>query len=243
MTSLQREANRKFSWSAARALQAAQRCYEQHKVLTYPRTSSRCLPEDYRGEVDKILTSLATTPEYGVHARQLQRQGRQNEPKIFNNAGISDHFAIIPTGQVRSLSGDDAKLFDLVSRRFLSAFYPPAVWEQVERTTVVSEHSFQSRHRSLKDPGWRSVLEQTSADSTNLPALVPGKEKVDGVTVNPLSVASEQEETKPPAPITEARLLSLMENAGKQIEDEEMAAALSEKAWEHPRREPTSSKI
>lgn len=234
LTSLQREANRRFSWSAARALQAAQRCYEQHKVLTYPRTSSRCLPEDYRGEVDKILTSFSVTPEFGVHAKTLQRQGRQNEAKIFNNAGISDHFAIIPTGQMRPLSGDDAKLYDLVARRFLSAFYPPAVWEQVERTTVVADNSFQSRARSLKEAGWRSVLEQGTADSSNLPALVPGQDKSDGVTVGPVAVESVQEETKAPAPITEARLLSLMENAGKQIEDEEMAAALSDKGLGTP---------
>lgn len=234
LTSLQREANRRFGWSAARALQAAQRCYEQHKVLTYPRTDSRCLPEDYRGEVDKVLTSLSVEPSYAPFARNLMSVGRQNENKIFNNAGISDHFAIIPTGQVRSLSGDDIKLYDLVTRRFLSAFYPPAVWEQVERTTVVEGHSFLSRARSLREAGWRAVLEQDATDSSNLPPLVAGADKSSDVGVKTDNVESQQEETKPPAPFTEARLLSLMENAGKQIEDEELAAVLHEKGLGTP---------
>jgi DNA topoisomerase-3 len=234
LTSLQREANRRFSWSAARALQAAQRLYEQHKVLTYPRTDSRCLPEDYRPEVDKVLQSFSASKDFGAFAKNLIKVGRQNENKIFNNAGISDHFAIIPTGQIKQLSGDDEKLFDLVARRFLSAFYPPALWEQVERVTVAKGHSFQSRARSLKEPGWRTVLEQDSSESSNLPPLVAGQDKADGVAVNTTSIESERDETKPPSPITEARLLSLMENAGKSIEDEEMAAVMHDKGLGTP---------
>lgn len=234
LTSLQRDANRRFGWSAARALQAAQRCYEQHKVLTYPRTDSRCLPEDYRGEVDKTLQSLAGTRDYGPHARNLMSAGRQNESKIFNNAGISDHFAIIPTGQIKGgLTGDDEKLFDLVTRRFLAAFYPPAVWEQVERKTIAEGQTFLSRARTLKEPGWRAVLEQTSSDSSALPPL-GASDAVEGVAVKNLTVEAQQEETKPPPPITEARLLTLMENAGKYVEDEDIAAALHEKGLGTP---------
>jgi DNA topoisomerase-3 len=234
LTSLQREANRRFGWSAARALQAAQRCYEQHKVLTYPRTDSRCLPEDYRPEVDKVLQAFSSDRALGPHAKYLLKNGRQNEGRVFNNAGVRDHFAIIPTGQTRNLSGDDVKLFELVSRRFLSAFFPPAVWEQVERTTVVEGETFQSRARSLKEPGWRSVLEQDANDSSNLPPLVPNQERVENVSVRTSEVATEEDVTKPPSPITEARLLSLMENAGKQIEDEELAAVLHEKGLGTP---------
>ncbi len=234
LTSLQREANRRFGWSAARALQAAQRCYEQHKVLTYPRTDSRCLPEDYRPEVDKVLQSFSSDRAFGPHAKYLMKNGRQNEGRVFNNAGVRDHFAIIPTGQIRNLSGDDIKLFELVARRFLSAFFPPAVWEQVERTTVVAGETFLSRARSLKEPGWRSVLEQDSSESSNLPPLVPNQDKVDDVAVQTDSVSTEEDVTKPPSPITEARLLSLMENAGKQIEDEELAAVLHEKGLGTP---------
>lgn len=235
LTSLQREANRRFGWSAARTLQGAQRCYEQHKVLTYPRTDSRCLPEDYRGEVDKTVQFLAGDPVFGPHARQLLSQGRQNEARIFNNAGVSDHFAIIPTGQpALGLSGDDSKLFDLVVRRFLSAFHPPAVWEQVERTTLCEGHAFQSRARTLKEPGWRRVLDQASSDSTALPPLVQGSDSAEGVEVQVASIEAQREETKPPPAITEARLLTLMENAGKYIEDEDLAAALHEKGLGTP---------
>ncbi|MBY0587489.1 DNA topoisomerase 3 [bacterium] len=234
LTSLQREANRRFGWSAARTLQAAQRCYEQHKILTYPRTDSRCLPEDYRPEVDKVLQAFTSDKAMAPHAKYLIKNGRQNEGRVFNNAAVRDHFAIIPTGQSRSLSGDDIKLYDLVARRFLSAFFPPAVWEQVERTTVVANETFQSRARSLREPGWRSVLEQDSADSSNLPPLVANQDKSDDVVVKTASIETQEEVTKPPAPITEARLLSLMENAGKQIEDEELAAVLHEKGLGTP---------
>jgi DNA topoisomerase-3 len=234
LTSLQREANRRFGWSAARTLQAAQRCYEQHKVLTYPRTDSRCLPEDYRPEVDKVLQAFASDRALAPHANYLVKNGRQNEGRVFNNAAVRDHFAIIPTGQLRSLSGDDVKLFDLVSRRFLSAFFPPAVWEQVERTTIVEKETFQARARSLKEPGWRSVLEQDSSESSNLPPLVANQDRSDDIAVKTAGVATEEDVTKPPTPITEARLLSLMENAGKQIEDEEMAAVMHEKGLGTP---------
>lgn len=236
LTSLQRTANQRFGWSAARALQAAQRCYEAHKVLTYPRTDSRCLPSDYPAEVDRVLQSLSAAPEYRSSAQFLMHNGRQNESKIFNDAGISDHFAIIPTGQLANLAGDDQKLFDLVVRRFLGAFHPAAVWEQVERDTVVGKHHFSSRARTLREPGWRAVFDQDAAesDSNALPPLGPGLEKGESVTVQNQNAETEAEQTKPPPRITEGRLLSLMENAGKQIEDEEIAAALHEKGLGTP---------
>ncbi|MGL5097630.1 MAG: DNA topoisomerase, partial [Planctomycetia bacterium] len=237
LTSLQREANGRFGWSAIRTLGAAQRCYEAHKVLTYPRTDSRCLPSDYRDHVDNVTNILANGSVYASSARFLLKNGRQNEAKIFNDAGVKDHFAIIPTGQpFNGLEGDDKKLFDLVVRRFLAAFHPPAVWEQVERKTIVAGHQFLSRARTLREPGWRAVLDQEGgdADSSKLPPLVPGTEKADDVPTRAETVDSIAEETKPPPRITEARLLSLMENAGKQVEDEEAAAALSEKGLGTP---------
>ncbi|HBZ71428.1 MAG TPA: DNA topoisomerase III, partial [Deltaproteobacteria bacterium] len=169
LTSLQREANRRFSWSAKRTLGAAQRCYEQHKILTYPRTDSRCLPEDYRETVHRVLATLAGAArheapvamgEYATAAANLKRTGLENEARIFDNSGVSDHFAIIPTGTLPTagLSGDDRRLFDLVVRRFLGAFYPPAVWVRVERTTEVCGERFRTRARSLQEPGWRAVL-------------------------------------------------------------------------------------
>jgi DNA topoisomerase III len=239
LTSLQREANRRFSWSARRTLSAAQRCYERHKVLTYPRTSSKCLPEDYRDNVAATLNSFAENrrrdegfADLAAAAARLRANGLENEARIFDNSGISDHFAIVPTGALPRdpLTGDDKRLFDLVARRFLGAFHPPAQWERVERTTVAAGESFRTRARTLVVPGWRSVLPDTGEEEeTPLPALVPGAEEASDVPVRALEAHSESEETKPPARITEARLLSLMENAGQQIEDEDVAAALHEK--------------
>ena len=241
LTSLQREGNRRFGWSARRTLSAAQRCYERHKLLTYPRTDSRSLPNDYRAIVNEILSSFAAargkkvdgTGDYAAAARKLQNDGLQNEGRVFNDAGVSDHFAIIPTGQLPSeaLSGDDKRLFDLVARRFLGAFYPPATWERVERVTEVESERFRSRARYLREPGWRAVLPASEEESREdeLRPLVSGSAEAQGVDVANTQPELVEEETRPPARITEGRLLSLMENAGKQIEDEDLAAILHEK--------------
>ncbi len=241
LTSLQREANSRLGWSARRTLSAAQRCYDGHKILTYPRTDSRCLPSDYRATVRQVLDSFAGASgrsgpvplgEYARSARTLIERGLQNEGRAFNDAGVSDHFAIVPTGRLPGdgLSGDDRRLFDMVTRRFLATFHPPAQWERVERTTVAAEQRFRTRARVLIEPGWRAVL---GADPENeespLPPLVAGESETSGVTVTLRQAESIEEETKPPPRITEARLLSLMENAGKEVEDEEIAAALHER--------------
>jgi DNA topoisomerase-3 len=244
LTSLQREGNRRFSWSARRTLSAAQRCYEAHKLLTYPRTDSRCLPNDYRDTVQTVLRSLASIAEaspggeFAVHAQRLLDDGLQNTERTFDDSKVSDHFAIIPTGQAppAHLSGDDKRLFDLVMRRFLGSFHPAAVWERVERISEVESESFRTRARALVEPGWRAVL-PASADEeepTTLPALVAGSDDASGVPVSVQNVESSAEETKPPARYTEARLLSLMENAGKAVDDENIAAALHEKGLGTP---------
>jgi DNA topoisomerase-3 len=237
LTSLQREGNRRFGWSARRTLAAAQRCYERHKLLTYPRTDSRCLPSDYRETVAESLRSFAggrsqgaEFAEYASAAERLQRDGLENESRVFNDAGVSDHFAIIPTGKLprEALTGDDKRLFDLVVRRFLGAFHPPAEWERVERTTIVAGQHFRTRDRFLREKGWRAVLPPGSdEEGARLPALVPGDDGRADVAV--AEVASTAEETRPPARISEARLLSLMENAGEQVEDDDIAAVMHEK--------------
>ena len=242
LTGLQREGNRRLGWSARRTLSAAQRCYEAHKILTYPRTDSRCLPTDYRSTVDQALHAWAGAPgeifaPYAQAANQLLRVGRQNEGRIFDDSKVSDHFAIIPTGQIprAPLSGDDKRLFDLVLRRFLAAFYPPARWERVERTTEVAGHRFRSRSRTLMEPGWRAVTDtNTEQAEPALPALRPGQSQAAGVAVANREVELEADKTKPPPRLSEARLLSLMENAGRQVEDEEWADAMSERGLGTP---------
>jgi len=242
LTSLQREANRRFGWSAKRTLGAAQRCYEAHKILTYPRTDSRCLPQDYRATVGDVLQSLAgagdresavALGDYATAAQRLLDEGLQNEGRIFDDASVSDHFAIVPTGEVpgTTLSGDDRRLFDLVARRFLGAFHGPALWERVERITTVEGERFRTRARSLQEPGWRAVLAggEQEDDDTQLPPLVAGASEARDVPVATPEAESEQQETRPPARITESRLLSLMENAGQYVEDEDLADALHEK--------------
>ncbi len=228
LTSLQRTANTRFGWSANRTLRAAQRCYETHKVLTYPRTSSKVLPEDYRGEVDRVLEILGGHTDYGPHAQHLKKVGLLNDDKIFNNEGVTDHFAIIPTGEVRSLEGDDQKLFDLVTRQFMAAFYPPAIYEEVERITEVGEQHFRSKPpRVLKEAGWEAVFGKVpDKGDKSFAALIPGQEKAEGVPVETKQADLEAHETKPPARISEAGLLSLMEHAGRQIENEELSQAL-----------------
>jgi DNA topoisomerase-3 len=232
LTSLQREGNRRFGWSARRTLNAAQRCYEGHKLLTYPRTDSRCLPNDYRDTVNEILQSLSEEGPYQEHARSLIDAGElQNVGRTFDDSKVSDHFAIIPTGRLpqEPLSGDDGRLFDLVTRRFLATFHPPAIWNRVERITEVASHSFRSRSRTLEEPGWRAVMGQEEQEEQALPALIEGQTEAEGVAARSLDVELSEEQTKPAPRITEARLLSLMESAGQQLEDEELMEAMRDK--------------
>jgi DNA topoisomerase-3 len=231
LTSLQREGNRRFGWSARRTLNAAQRCYEMHKVLTYPRTDSRALPSDYRSTVDQTLQAFSKSGPYQAEARALLERGMQNTKRTFDDSKISDHFAVIPTGKLPGapLSGDDGRLFDLVARRFLATFFPAAVWTRVERTTEVAGNSFRSRSRTLDEPGWRAVMGQTEQEDQTLPALITGETESEGVAANTLDVELHPERTKPAPRVTEARLLSLMESAGRQVEDEELAEAMREK--------------
>ena len=241
LTSLQREGNRRFGWSARRTLSAAQRCYERHKILTYPRTDSRCLPNDYRDIVDETIGSFANAAghggaefsEYAAAAAQLKKAGLVNTERTFDDSKVSDHFAVIPTGTLPEapLTGDDKRLFDLVVRRFLGNFFPPAVWERVERVTEIQGEMFRTRTRSLKETGWRAVLPPASeeVETVVLRPLAGGGGAASGVAVRTVSSVLECDETRPPARITEARLLSLMENAGKLVEDEDHAAAIDEK--------------
>lgn len=242
LTSLQREANGRFGFSANRTLQIAQSLYEKHKVLTYPRTDSRALPEDY---IPTVIETLKQLPgELGEKARPVVANSwvRPNK-RIFNNAQISDHFAIIPTGQTPSkLSPEEEKIYDFVTRRFIAIFYPPAEFDETIRTSMVGEYNFRTVGKVLVKPGFldvhgRSQLDRdvpplTEADRKPdwLPATAPSAEHY----AKPLGVALEEDITRPPSRYTEATLLSAMEGAGKLVDDEELAEAMKEKGLGTP---------
>jgi len=229
LTSLQREANGRFGFSAKTTLALAQALYERHKVLTYPRTDSRALPEDYLGTVKKTLDTLKG-PYAAFAADILKRGWVRPDKRVFNNAKVSDHFAIIPTSQPpKSLNEAEAKLYDLVVRRFLAVFYPPAEYLQTTRITRVAEHHFRTEGRVLQAPGWLAVYGKTAQEENeSLPRVAAGER----VTV--LEVSALANQTKPPPRYTEATLLSAMEGAGKLVEDEELRAAMEAKGLGTP---------
>jgi DNA topoisomerase-3 len=231
LTSLQREANGRFGYSARTTLSLAQALYERHKVLTYPRTDSRALPEDYMATVKKTLDMLNDMREYAPHAKNVLKNGWVKANKrIFDNAKISDHFAIIPTLQApRHLTEAEQKLYDLVVRRFLAVFHPAAEYLQTTRITQVGEHHFKTEGRILQNPGWLAVYGRSAQEeSQNLPAIGNG-EKAAVLEVN--AVANQ---TKPPARYTEATLLSAMEGAGKLVEDDDLREAMEAKGLGTP---------
>jgi DNA topoisomerase-3 len=235
LTTLQREANSRFGFSARNTLGLAQALYEKHKVLTYPRTDARALPEDYLGTVKKTLDMLAdkvaSTRAYAPFAARVLKEGwvRPNK-RIFNNEKISDHFAIIPTLLApKHLSEPEHKLYDLVVKRFLAVFYPAAEFLVTTRITRVEEEPFKSEGRVMLNPGWLAVYGK-DAEAGEQPTLAPvpdGKAKTAAVEVK-------AEQTRPPARYTEATLLTAMENAGKLVEDEELAEAMKEKGLGTP---------
>src|SRR5580692_11365413 len=176
LTSLQREANGRFGFSAKNTLGLAQALYEKHKVLTYPRTDSRALPEDYIGTVKNTLGMLEGVTGYSAFADQILKSGWVHPNKrIFNNAKVSDHFAIIPTTLApKSLSEPEQKLYDLVTKRFLAIFYPAAEFLETNRITRVEGEPFKSAGKVLISPGWLTVYGKES-DSDETPSLAPVK--------------------------------------------------------------------
>jgi DNA topoisomerase-3 len=231
LTSLQREANGRFGFSARTTLSLAQALYERHKVLTYPRTDSRALPEDYLGTVKKTLDMLGDLREYAPFAKNVLKNGWVKPNKrIFDNAKISDHFAIIPTLQApRHLTEAEQKLYDLVVRRFLAVFHPAAEYLQTTRITQVGEHHFKTEGRILQNPGWLAVYGRSAQEeSQNLPAVGNGEKAA------VLEVSAVANQTKPPARYTEATLLSAMEGAGKLVEDDDLREAMEAKGLGTP---------
>ncbi|SDH52061.1 DNA topoisomerase III [Nitrosomonas sp. Nm132] len=234
LTSLQRDANSRFGFSAKTTLGLAQTLYEKHKVLTYPRTDSRALPEDYIATVKDTLHSLDKT-QYGVFARQvLDSDWVKLNKRIFNNTKISDHFAIIPTSlEPKKLNEIETKLYDLVTKRFLAIFYPAAEFLVTTRITRVEGEPFKTEGRIMINAGWqtvygKSLINDNSSDGIVLPAINADKP----VITEEIKVIPNQ--TRPPARFNESTLLSAMEGAGKLVEDEELRAAMSAKGLGTP---------
>ena len=231
LTSLQREANARFGFSAKNTLGLAQALYEKHKVLTYPRTDSKALPEDYLGVVQQTLEALSNYSPTGQAAKTIIKQKwvRPNK-RIFDNSKVSDHFAIVPTGQLpKSLSEPEQKLFELVCRRFLAIFFPSAEYLNTTRITQIDRHAFKTEGKVLVSPGWLTVYgKEISEDDDRLVAIAAGDTpKTQAIDLKAL-------QTKPPARYTEATLLSAMEGAGKLVDDDDLREALAGKGLGTP---------
>jgi len=233
LTTLQREANSRFGFSAKNSLAVAQSLYEKHKVLTYPRTDSRHLPEDYIATVKKTLDSLRNLTGFsGLAEKVLTNDWVRPNKRIFNNAKVSDHFAIIPTGVLpKGLSEPEQRLFEMVTKRFLAVFYPAAEFLETVRITRVETEPFKSTGKVLVKPGWLEVYGKEAQSDDDAPTLAPVNQN-EKVATRDIEVKGNV--TKPPARYTEATLLGAMESAGKTIEDDELREAMSERGLGTP---------
>jgi len=228
LTSLQREANAR-GFSAKRTLQIAQQLYERFKVITYPRTDSRYLPEDYLTTVKSTLGNIDNQ-----HARKaLDNDWVKPSKRIFNNTKISDHFAIVPSGQaLHGLDEAQRRIYDMIERRFVAVFFPAAQFEVTTRITRIEKYAFKSEGKILKEPGWLEVYgREAAANEEGGQSLVAISENEPAKV---LDIEVTQNETKPPARFNEATLLSAMEGAGKLVEDEELREAMREKGLGTP---------
>ncbi len=228
LTMLQREANSRFGFSAKNTLGLAQALYERHKLITYPRTDSRCLPEDYLATV-KEVTSRQQQWQYGKFATEALQKGfpekNQKNKRIFNNKKISDHFAIIPTsGLPGNLTEPELKIYQMIVQRFLAAFFPSAVFHKTRRLSVVEAETFLTEGKILVEAGWKAVYgaKPGAGGGKTLQALPEGR------PVLCSKIDQQKHETKPPPRFSEATLLSAMEHSGKLVDDEELAEAMKE---------------
>ena len=235
LTTLQREANNRFGFSARRTLAAAQRLYEEHKALTYPRTNSRFLTGDMAGEIKPTAEFVGHNKEYARGAAYVTGLDTLPLGRVINDAKVTDHHAIIPTKsehRIDKMSDDDRRVYDMVARRFLAVFHPEAVFENTRLETTVAEHVFRTRGRVLVVPGWRGVYgegfedrsrsDDDEGDDQTLPKVEQGEAS------RTLEVGSEEKETKPPRRYSDASLLAAMETAGKLVDDDELREAMKD---------------
>jgi DNA topoisomerase-3 len=238
LTQLQRDANGRYGFTARRTLAAAQRLYEEHKALTYPRTNSRYITGDMVGEIKPIARLVGGMPEYAAASQYVTGLDVLPLGRVVNDAKVTDHHAIIPTNAERhpvdKMNDDDRRVYDLVARRFLAVFHPEAVSENTRVETTVASHIFRTRGKLLLVPGWRGVYGET-ADLDDAPPesedegreqRLPRLNKGEDAAVT--KVADEAKETKPPRRHTERSLLDMMETAGKLVEEEELREAMKD---------------
>jgi DNA topoisomerase-3 len=242
LTSLQREANNRYGFTARRTLAAAQRCYEEHKVLTYPRTSSRYLTSDMIAELKAIAGHVgAAGREYQAAAAYVQGLDMLPLGRVVADDKVGDHHAIIPTNSTHGLdklSDDDRRIYDMVARRFLAVFHPEAVFENTKVETTVAGYVFRTRGKVLLVPGWRGVYGELAASSSKVEGegaaeddegreqQLPKLELAEDVQIR--EVAAEEKVTKPPRRYSDASLLGAMETAGRLVDDDEMREAMKE---------------
>jgi DNA topoisomerase-3 len=238
LTSLQRDANSRFGFSARRTLAAAQRLYEEHAALTYPRTNSRFVTGDMIPTIKPIARLVGERAEYSKASQYVLGLDVLPLGRVVNDARVTDHHAIIPTlaerHPVDKFSDDDKRIYDLVVRRFLAVFHPDAVFENTRVETTVSDHVFRTRGKLMLVPGWRGVYGETadadgradSDDDEGREQQLPKLEKGESALVR--SVSSEEKETKPPRRYSEGSLLAAMETAGKLVDEEELREAMKD---------------
>jgi DNA topoisomerase III len=235
LTSLQRDANRRFGFSARRTLQAAQSLYEGKKAITYPRTSSRYLSGDMVPLLKPTAATLSPVQDYRAAAEYVLALDQLPLARVVNDAKVDDHHAIIPTDiehEVEDFTPDERRVFDLVARRFLAVFHPPARFARTTVITLVEEERFRTRGKVTLEPGWRGVYgleadadkqsEDEESEGGEMPALEQGQ------AVRCVEAQLEDKMTKPPPRYTEATLLSAMETAGKLVDDEELREAMKD---------------
>ncbi|MDR1595789.1 MAG: DNA topoisomerase 3 [Puniceicoccales bacterium] len=232
LTTLQREANSRHSMPANMTLQLAQSLYEKHKCITYPRTDSRALTEDYVDTCYKILSTISD--ENRIFAKRIVEKNAVDgkNKKIFNNKQVSDHFAIIPTLQPpKNLTEAEEKIFSMVLKRFVCVFLPDAEFDVTTRTSTTKGYTFKTDGKVLVVPGWMEVYgKKNSEQDDTLPALTDG----DGGQAKVVEVKILEDETRPPPAYNEATLLSAMEGAGKLLDDEDLADAMKERGLGTP---------
>ncbi len=236
LTRLQSDASSRYGFTLRRTLAAAQRLYEEHTAITYPRTSSRYLPSDMIGEIKPIARLVGERSEYADGARYVLGLDVLPLGRVINDEKVTDHHAIVPTRAdhhpVEKMSEDDRRIYDLVVRRFLAVFHPEAVFENTRVETTVADHVFRTRGKRILVPGWRAVYGETADvderrdEDEGREQQLPRLEQGESATVT--EIASQEKETQPPRRYSDGSLVTVMETAGKLVDDEELREAMKD---------------